>query len=225
MIVAVLLLLALFLFFFYASYSIERGFYLKSFCRKSTQEKVIAITFDDGPHPVQTPKVLDILHEESTPATFFCIGSLLAGNEEVVRRMVREGHGIGNHSYHHSWKFPLLTLRRMTEELTHTQQLLEEIGGREVRWFRPPFGVTNPTVAKAVKRLGYRSIGWNIRSFDTRSLHSHSEVLRRIRKGLRPGSVLLLHDRLPESDLLLREVLKLLRTEGYRVVSLQELLN
>ncbi|NDV60699.1 polysaccharide deacetylase family protein [Bacteroides sp. 519] len=219
----VLLMLAILTFFFYASYSIGSGVYLKAYCRKKTSEKVVTLTFDDGPDSIQTPKVLDILKARNISATFFCIGHKLTGNEDIIKRIEAEGHTIGNHSYSHSGVFPLYSSAKIKQDLQHCQQLLYSITGKETKWFRPPFGVTNPPIAKAVKELGYHTIGWNIRSLDTQGM-AHQKVLGRIRKRLCPGSIILLHDRMPDSDILLLKVLDLLDEEGYRIVGLNEII-
>lgn len=224
MIIAILILFVfMLLFLFYASYSIQSGIYIKVFCRKQTDEKIVALTFDDGPDDIQTPKVLDTLKEYDAPATFFCIGSKIKGNETVIKRIVDEGHSIGNHSYTHIWEFPLYSVKRMAADLKQCQQLLEETSLQKVNWFRPPYGVTNPTLAKAVKKLGYKTIGWNIRTLDTQSL-SHEKIIMRIRKRLRPGSIILLHDRMPQSEIILKKVLDELKARQYRVVSLETMI-
>lgn len=151
-------------FLVYASYSIRSEIYLRSFCRKRTGEKVIALTFDDGPDPIQTPKVLKVLKEHQATACFFCIGHKIEGNEKLLQQMVAEGHLIGNHSFTHSGLFPLYRLSRMKKDLQTCQSELERVTSQPVTLFRPPFGVTNPTIAKAVRQLGYTSIGWNIRT-------------------------------------------------------------
>lgn len=206
-------------FLFYASYSIQAGVYLKALCRKQTEEKVVALTFDDGPDPVQTPRILDVLKEYSVSATFFCIGSQIEGNEELLRRIIGEGHSIGNHSYTHTWKFPLYPAKRMKADLERCQYLLEGATGQKINTFRPPYGVTNPTIAKVIKALGYQTIGWNIRTLDTQ-LSSHNRIIKRIARRLRPGSIILLHDRMPQSEMLLREILDELNRKEYRVVTL-----
>lgn len=216
--------LALLAFLGYASYAIEAQVYMRTFCRKKTTEKVVALTFDDGPDSVQTPQVLDLLRRYQVTATFFCIGHQASSQPELVRQIVREGHLLGNHSYSHACTFPLYRLRRMKEDLRSCQRLLEGISQQPVTLFRPPFGVTNPTVAQAVKQLGYTSIGWNIRSLDTQILLA-DHVVDRIRKRLSPGSVILLHDRLPHSAEVLQKTLQLLQDEGYKVVSLTQLIN
>ncbi len=100
---------------------------------------------------------------------------------------------------------------------------MEKVTGQPVLWFRPPFGVTNPTLAKAVRRLGYIPIGWNIRTLDTQQ-PTPEKIIKRIKKRLVPGSILLLHDRMPDSDRLLVQVLDFIEKEGYTVVTLDRLI-
>ena len=218
----VLIVVICFAFLLYASYRIDSNIFLEVFCKGMSGEKVVAITFDDGPDAVQTPKVLDVLQEYGAPACFFCIGNKIGGNEDLLRRMRSEGHLVGNHSFSHSNWFPLYSVRHMMDDLKACEHKLEEVLSQKVLWFRPPFGVTNPTVARAVHKLGYHIIGWNIRSLDTNG-GSPESVLRRIRKKLVPGSVILLHDRMPLSELVVRQLLELLQSEGYKVVRLDEL--
>ncbi len=227
-------------FLFYASYNIQSGIYLRAFCHKQTEERVVALTFDDGPAPVETPRVLEVLKTYNAPACFFCIGSRVPGNEPLLRQMITEGHLIGNHSYSHAGTFPLFGLKRMKEDLQACQRELDRaIGKQEFKdqpdsqeamsqsalLFRPPFGVTNPTIAKAVRQLGYTPIGWNIRTFDTQQGATPEKIRQRIRRKLRPGSVILLHDRMPQSAERLKQILDFLREENYKVVRLDELMN
>lgn len=222
-IISVVIIVSVMAFFFYASYSIRACIYMRVFCHKQTEEKIIAITFDDGPDPIQTPKVLKVLRERHIPACFFCIGNKIKGNEELLRQIIKEGHSIGNHSFSHSGYFPLYRLKRMHHDLITCQQELEKVTGQPVQWFRPPFGVTNPTIAKAVRKLGVTPIGWNIRTLDTQQ-SSPEKIIKRIKKRLVPGSILLLHDRMPDSDKLLVEILDFIEKEGYTVVALDKLM-
>lgn len=221
--IAGILILSVIAFLVYASCNIRSNIYLKAFCKKKTTEKIVAITFDDGPDPVQTPKVLQVLREQQAPACFFCIGHKIRSNEQFIRQIIEEGHLVGNHSFDHTNLFPLYSLPRMKKDLQACQFALEQVTSQKIRLFRPPFGVTNPTVAKAVRLLGYTPVGWNIRTLDTQR-PSREKILRHIRRKLRPGSVVLLHDRLPESDLLLMEILKLIKEQGYTVVRLDKML-
>jgi len=224
MIITILILLILiWVFLFYASYSIQSGIYIHAFCRKQTDEHIVALTFDDGPDISYTPKVLDVLKAYHVPATFFCIGSKIKGNEYLIQRMIEEGHTVGNHSYIHTWRFPFYSFKQMEADVKQCQELLEQTSNQQINWFRPPYGVTNPTIAKVVKQLRYKTIGWNIRTLDTQSL-SHEKVINRIRKRLRPGSVILLHDRMPQSDILLKCILDELKAKQYRIVSLKTMI-
>lgn len=137
--------------------------------------------------------------------------------------MVAEGHLIGNHSHTHSGLFPLYGLSKMKKDLQTCQCELERVTSQPVSLFRPPFGVTNPTIAKAVRQLGYTPIGWSIRTLDTQQ-PAPDKVLARIRKHLEPGAIILLHDRMPDSDQLVKQILDLLKEQGYTVVRPDKLL-
>lgn len=210
-------------FLVYASYSISAGIYLKSFCKGNTAEKAVALTFDDGPDPEHTPAILSVLKEFDAPATFFCIGGKCRMEPELLKAIHNAGHRIGNHSYTHRPLFPCYSKKEMTSELLRTSDVIEEITGEKTDLFRPPFGVTNPAIASVVRRSGYRSIGWSIRSFDTRN-EPEEKILKRIIRQIRPGAVILLHDRMPHTASILRKLLLYLKEQGYRVISIDKLI-
>ena len=211
-VIAILCLLAIVLsitvFMVWASASIRSRVYVRAFCREKTDRKVVYLTFDDGPHPPETERVLDVLRERGARATFFLIGSKVSGNEAVLRRMLEEGHTLGLHTYSHAGTFPLLSLDKMLADVNEGKRTVESVAGRKISLFRPPFGVTNPTIAKVVRTLGLQTVGWDVRSFDTMfcksSEHScnssgyscnssghdwYVSVVERIMKQVRPGSV------------------------------------
>lgn len=212
--IIIILVILLLLFLFYASYSIELGFYLKSICRIKTTDKVVFLTFDDGPSSEQTERVLNVLDKYRATACFFCIGEQLQKYPELAEKIVEKGHLIGNHSYSHNSKFPLFSSKRMAKDLAKCDELLDIISSDRKRLFRPPFGVTNPTIAKVVKQEKYISIGWNIRTFDTVD-SSFDKILRKVDRNLKPGSIILLHDRVENSHVLLERLLCLLIEKGY----------
>ncbi|MCQ2194907.1 MAG: polysaccharide deacetylase family protein [Paludibacteraceae bacterium] len=220
----VILALLLVAFMVYASYSISSGVYVKAFCKKRTTDKIVALTFDDGPHPENTPKVLDILAEWEVEAAFFCIGKNVEAHPEIVERMFSEGHLVGNHSYSHCNSFPLMGVKKMVEDIRKTDELIANVTGSPVHFFRPPFGITNPLVRDALSQFNYNVIGWNVRSFDTMSA-SVDEVYRRVIKQIKPGSVILLHDRLSVAPELLSRLLRYLSDEGYEVRRVDKLFN
>lgn len=208
---------------FWASYSIRSGVYVKAFCRTRTPDRVVALTFDDGPHPVQTPLVLDVLARHGVRAAFFVVGEKARAHPEVVRRMADEGHLVGNHTDSHLAWFPVMSASRMRGEMRACSDAIEEATGSKPVWFRPPFGVTNPTVARAVKAGGYRVAGWSIRSLDTAQSRPRQRVLDRVCRRLRPGAVVLLHDDRAQSDELLEMILGRLAKEGYWVERLDKM--
>ena len=204
------------------SASVRASWYLRMRCRARTAGRRVALTFDDGPDPQRTPAVLDLLARQGVRATFFVVGARAEAHPELVRRMATEGHVVGNHSYTHSWRFPLRSLGRTVEELRRTGEVLHRITGRQPRLFRPPFGVTNPTIARAVRRLGLDPVGWSIRSLDTMG-QSPERVAARILRRLHPGAVILLHDRCAGSERLVGLLVEGLRSRGLEPVTLPEL--
>lgn len=204
------------------SASVRASWYLRMRCRARRAGRRVALTFDDGPDPQRTPAVLDLLARQGVRATFFVVGARAEAHPELVRRIVAEGHVVGNHSYTHSWRFPLRSLGRTVEELRRTGEVLHRITGRQPRLFRPPFGVTNPTIARAVRRLGLDPVGWSIRSLDTMG-QSPERVAARILRRLHPGAVILLHDRCAGSERLVGLLVEGLRSRGLEPVTLPEL--
>ena len=230
-VIAILCILAIVLFItvfmVWASASIRSGVYVRAFCGEKTDRKVVYLTFDDGPHPPETERVLDVLRERGARATFFLIGSKVSGNEAVLRRMLEEGHALGLHTYSHAGTFPLLSFDKMLADVNEGKRAVESVAGKKISLFRPPFGVTNPTISKVVRTLGLHTVGWDVRSFDTMfcksSEHSCKQsghdwylpVVERIMKQVRPGSVILLHDRLDGASDLLSLLLDSLAASGY----------
>ncbi len=150
----------------YGAYFIQSGFHFKSLCKAKTNEKNIVITFDDGPS-ANAKEVLEKLKRANVKATFFLIGKNILNDKEVVKQIHDEGHLIGNHSFTHSGWFDLFSANRIKSELIQTEMLIQETTGITTKLFRPPFGVTNPNLRKALTKLNLISIGWNVRSFDT----------------------------------------------------------
>lgn len=226
MILALIIVCALSLgFLFWASYDVGSQVYVKTLCRVKTGEKVVYLTFDDGPAGEQTEKVVSILKEHGAKAAFFLIGSKIPGNEALLKRLAEEGFTLGIHTMEHSWRGPFETPARMAAELKACSDLIEAAAGSRPRFYRPPFGVTSPRIAKALRLLGEtrpRAIGWTVRTFDTRR-PDVEHVLRRLRRGLRPGAIILMHEKMPGSENYVEVVLRYLETQGYRCASLAEI--
>ncbi len=207
----------------YCSVNICSQAYIKTFCKRDTQEKKIAITFDDGPDSEITPKVLEILDEFAVKATFFCIGNQIERNRDILKALDSKGHLIGNHSYSHEFWFDLYPANKMQEDIKKTNGLIFETIGKKTKLFRPPYGVTNPSLKKAIKDLGFNTIGWSIRSLDTVS--KTEKTIQRIKKKLSPGDMILFHDNREQIILILKEFIDYTKSEGYEIVPLDELLN
>lgn len=207
----------------YGSANIQSQFFLKTICAGPGDHLQVALTFDDGPDPRITPLILDILKTHQVQAAFFCIGHKMEKHPDLLRRIDTEGHVIGNHSYSHSYFFDLLPYRKVLEELQQTAQILKDITEKKMNFFRPPYGVTNPAIAKAVTQTNQKVIGWNVRSLDT-VIKDKEKLLKRIVKKIKPGSIILLHDThegLPE---ILTRLLEYLAQEEFEVVGLDQLI-
>lgn len=198
---------------FIGSYFIGLNFHLRSMNALPGNQKQVMLTFDDGPDPEYTGKVLDVLKKHEVKAVFFVIGKNIAGQESLMERIVREGHLIGNHSYSHAFWFDLWPTSRVKTDLANCTQSIE-IFQPFRKLFRPPYGVTNPNIARAVRTLGLRSIGWNIRSYDT-SIKDVSKINQRILSRLKPGAIILLHDRLDFMPDLLEKLIPEIKARGY----------
>ncbi len=125
----------------------------------------LSLTFDDGPNPAFTPRLLEVLANHDVRGTFFMLGSHAEAEPELVRRIVAAGHVIGNHSWSHP-NLALAPTQRLHDELTRTKETLEQIAGVPVRFFRPPFGARRPGVMKAARRLGLVPVLWNAMTSD-----------------------------------------------------------
>jgi peptidoglycan/xylan/chitin deacetylase (PgdA/CDA1 family) len=154
----------------------------------------IAVTFDDGPHPEVTPKVLDILDRYGAKASFFCVGKNAAAHPNIVREIVRRGHAIENHSMSHSGFFGFYGPVALRREIGAAQSVLGSIAGRPPRFFRAPMGIRNPMLDPVVARMGLHYISWTRRGFDTVA-RNPAVVLERLTDRLAAGDILLLHDR------------------------------
>ncbi len=207
----------------YGSAVIGSQFFIPVRCSAPTTEKQIALSFDDGPIQEFTPELLQILAEHRVPAAFFCIGHRVAGHENLLRQLYEAGHLLGNHSFsHHRW-FDLFSASRMLADLQRANEAIHAATGLRPRLFRPPYGVTNPNLARAIRRGGFVPIGWNLRSLDT-VIHDEKKLLRRVLRGLRPGAVVLFHDTSPATRAILPQFIREATARGYTFVRLDQLL-
>ncbi len=201
---------------------IDSGYHVPAYCHGPRNSDMVSLSFDDGPDPEVTPKVLDLLRERGVRASFFLIGEKVEAHPDVVARINREGQFLGGHSWDHSYVFDLYPTRWVLRGIRRCGERIASITGHYPRAFRPPYGVTNPMIRRAVDRSDSIVVGWDIRSFDT-SLNARQSV-QRVLKRVRGGSLILLHDTDENVVRILPELLKGIEDKGYRPVPLEELL-
>jgi peptidoglycan/xylan/chitin deacetylase (PgdA/CDA1 family) len=154
--------------------------------------RAVALTFDDGPNPMATPRILDALAARGVKATFFVLGRHADRWPELVRRMSAEGHVLGNHGYHHR-KLHVHGPAYVRRDLTMGIDSIERAASVRPRLFRAPHGFRNPWVSPIAASLGERTVGWSLGVWDS-SRPGVDVIVRRTVDGSRPGSILLLHD-------------------------------
>ena len=179
------------LFLFGMSFRIKSQFFLKSVLR--TTEINVLLSFDDGPDPVNTPLVLDILKKHGVTAMFFLIGKKIAGNEALVQRIHAEGHLLGSHSYSHDPKIGFWFREKVLADIGNGHNALLKAIPNAGYWYRPPFGVTNPTIAAAINNCGLQSVAWSVRSFDTAN-KDPDRLLKKLKQNINGSDIVLLHD-------------------------------
>ncbi len=158
-------------------------------------EDQIWLTIDDGPCPEDTPRMLDLLDAADARATFFVRGDRAVAHSALIREIVRRGHEVANHTYHHpQYSFWCALPRRVAAEIDRCNAVLGEQTGKLPRWFRAPVGMANAYVHSAVQTRGMRLVGWSNRGLDTLRGATPASCLRRIMRGLRPGGIVLLHE-------------------------------
>lgn len=165
----------------------------RSLVRGPVGQKRVALTFDDGPTPPATDRILDVLREYGVTATFFVNGRWVDRFPETLRRIQREGHAIGNHTYSHLFLY-LKTRRRMAQEIDRTQDAIERVTGQRPRIFRCPYGVRWFGLFSVLRRRGMTAVQWSDTGFDWIKKNTSADIARKTLRDLRDGSVILLHD-------------------------------
>ena len=189
----------------------------------------VALTFDDGPDPELTPRVLEVLEAHGARATFFCIAEKAARHPELTREIVRRGHAIENHSHSHPHTFAFLLLRGLRRDLANAQATLAGLTGRSPRFFRAPMGFRNPLLDPVLHEMGLKLVTWTRRGFDT-DQGKPARVARLLERGLAAGDILVLHDShaalAPSGQPVVLEVLprllETLRRQGLKPVTLDQ---
>ena len=154
----------------------------------------VALTFDDGPDPEITPRVLDLLDAAGARGTFFCIATRARQQAALCREIVKRGHSVENHSFgHRSVSFPMLGIGGFRREIAQAQAAIADVTGRAPRFFRAPAGLRNPLLDPVLHELGLTLASWTRRGFDTREADAR-RITRRLVERIAAGDILLLHD-------------------------------
>ncbi|RJR48893.1 MAG: polysaccharide deacetylase family protein [Desulfobacteraceae bacterium] len=170
----------------------QSSFFLPVICRGSSGKKAVALTFDDGPDPLSTPELLDLLSKHGVKATFFVTGKRALANPDLMKKILSQGHGLGNHTYSHDCLFALRSTKRMLQEIESTQNILRGFGIRCLA-FRPPVGITSPRLRKSMRQMDGMVIGFSCRALD-RGNRCVSGLAKKILDRVRPDDIILLHD-------------------------------
>ena len=207
----------------YGCYFVNSNFFMPMYCAAKTTEKVIAITFDDGPVADGTPELLQILKGANVEAAFFCIGNRIAGNEEIIKQLNTEGHIIGNHSFTHAALFDMFPAKKMLAEMQRMDSTLYPLIGKKPRLFRPPYGVMNPNLKNAIVEGNYLPIGWNVRSYDTMSKDAE-QLFNKVSAKIKPGAIFLFHDTCKNTVAMLPRFIEFAQSKGYKIIRVDKML-
>jgi len=190
----------------------------------STNKPVIALTFDDGPHPIHTVKLLDILQSENISATFFVVGRNIQMYPELVKRMSAEGHEVGNHTWSHP-SLPSVSLTRLDQELTKTSDLIQQVTGHRPSTMRPPYGALSKQVRNRILDQHKMNIVlWSTDPLDWKKPSSQA-IRHRLVEGAHPGGILLAHDIHAGTIKAIPHVIQDLKSKGYQFVTITQLLD
>jgi peptidoglycan-N-acetylglucosamine deacetylase len=205
---------------------IQLAFFGPAICRGRPGQNRVSLTFDDGPDPRGTPLILDLLDRFHIKAAFFVIGDRAGQYPDLVRRTAARGHLVGNHSQRHLWWGNFLGSGGLYREIQTTQSALHDLLGTAPSYFRSPMGFTNPHLQGVLQRLGLTLVGWDVRGLDQRA-SSPEKVIRRLLRGVRDGSIILLHDGGGDPQQLaavVQEAVQALEARGFTFVRLDELI-
>jgi peptidoglycan-N-acetylglucosamine deacetylase len=201
---------------------LQRGLRFSKFMRGDTKKKWIALTFDDGPHPAYTPKLLDILKQYNAKATFFVVGEMAEKSPDLVKAEIAAGHSVGNHTYHHV-NLTKIPKEDVAVEIKACGDVIKGITGVAPHLFRPPGGDYNKQVAMVSEAEGYKMILWTDDPADYAS--PGDKVIRvRLLDRVSNGGIILIHDGVQETVDVLPKILQTLKDKGFELVTIDEMM-
>ena len=184
-----------------------------------SEKKKIALTFDDGPHPVYTEQVLQVLDQGNIPATFFLLGQNIEEHQDLVKEIDAKGHLIGNHTYHHV-QITSLPLDQACEEIQKTSDLIESLTGKGTEYVRPPFGTWSEGLED---RLNLIPVMWTIDTLDW-TTENVDEIVCRVTEQAEENGIILMHDGYESTVQALERFIPLLEAEGYEFVTVDQVI-
>ena len=203
-----------------------------TFYRAQRADKVVALTFDDGPSPIWTPQVLDELKKAEVKATFFMLGSHVERYPAIARRVLAEGHEIGNHTYDHHVLI-YYKMEELEKEIQEAEDAIKAVTGQSPRYFRPPKAWLSSREKKKIEEMGYKIVLWSLNSKDWVTFHD-KQITSYVLKRIQPGDIILFHDsggvftteggNRAQTVKTIPRLVKKLKERGYRFVTISELM-
>jgi peptidoglycan/xylan/chitin deacetylase (PgdA/CDA1 family) len=204
-----------------------------TFYRAQRADKVVALTFDDGPSPIWTPQVLDELKKAEVKATFFMLGSHVERYPAIARRVLAEGHEIGNHTYDHHVLI-YYKMEELEKEIQEAEDAIKAVTGQSPRYFRPPKAWLSSREKKKIEEMGYKIVLWSLNSKDWVTFHD-KQITSYILKRIQPGDIILFHDsggvftaeggNRAQTVKTIPRLVRKLKERGYRFVTISELMD
>ncbi|RKY83798.1 chitooligosaccharide deacetylase [candidate division KSB1 bacterium] len=194
-------------------------------CRVKNSPNRIYLTFDDGPHPQQTPQILDILRKYQIKASFFVLGFRSQENPHLLKQIIAAGHALGNHAYTHRrlWKCPI---KEIEKEILLTEKIIRQHTGVRTSHFRPPYGFFCPTIKPVLEKHRYKLVLWNVLTEDYQGDYSTEKIVAQTLKATTPGSIVLLHDYNDKNNntiLVLPKLIQNLKASGFQFGTIYEI--
>lgn len=177
----------------WAVFNVNSSIWARTLWRAPAPVNAVALTFDDGPDPDFTPRVLELLREKGVQAAFFCVGSRVREHPALAKQIAEEGHLLGNHSDSHGMWINFSWRRRLREEISACNAAISQAAGVKPRLYRAPHGFKNPALGDVLREQGLTAIGWQVRGFDA-VVNDAARIAQRIVEKAKPGGVILLHD-------------------------------
>ncbi len=185
----------------------------------NAETKRIALTFDDGPHPVCTPQMLEVLARENVPATFFLLGENVELYGDIVKEIAAQGHLIGNHTWHHV-QITTLSLEEARAEILETSELIEELTGQGTEYVRPPFGTWNPDLEDDLDLI---PVMWSIDTLDW-TTENVDRIVKQVTEEASENDIILMHDSYESTVQAVERIIPLLQAEGFEFVTVDQVI-